>query len=49
MVLLQELVYLIREHCPAPFCLGIKLNSGDYMRPDQGGLVPDEAIKTVEW
>lgn len=49
MRLLQELITVIRKELPHPFIVAVKLNSGDYMRADQGGLMPDEAIGTVEW
>lgn len=44
---LQRLVHEVREICPAPFCLGVKLNSGDYMA--EGGLSQDEALDQVRW
>jgi len=47
MKLLKRLVTEIREICPAPFCLSVKLNSGDYMA--DGGLSQDEASSQVEW
>ncbi|KAH8658793.1 hypothetical protein BGZ60DRAFT_531474 [Tricladium varicosporioides] len=47
MKLLTRLVTEIREECPAPFCLSVKLNSGDYM--DEGGLSTDEALEQVRW
>lgn len=45
--LLQRLVLEIRELCPPPFCLSVKLNSGDYM--EKGGLTQDEALEQVRW
>lgn len=45
--LLQRLVTEIREENPAPFCLSVKLNSGDYM--EEGGLTQDEALEQVRW
>lgn len=45
--LLQRLVTEIRELCPYPFCLSVKLNSGDYM--EHGGLTQDEALEQVRW
>jgi 2,4-dienoyl-CoA reductase-like NADH-dependent reductase (Old Yellow Enzyme family) len=33
--------------CPPPFCLSVKLNSGDYMA--EGGLTTDEALEQVRW
>lgn len=47
MKLLQRLVQEIREKCPPPFCLSVKMNSADYMA--QGGLGQDEALKQVIW
>ena len=35
----------IREMCPPPFCLSVKLNSGNYMK--EGGLSTDEALEQV--
>ncbi|KAL2074101.1 hypothetical protein VTL71DRAFT_7879 [Oculimacula yallundae] len=32
---------------PAPFCLSVKLNSGDCM--EEGGLTQDEALEQVRW
>ncbi|KAH9223942.1 hypothetical protein DL95DRAFT_484754 [Leptodontidium sp. 2 PMI_412] len=46
MKLLKRLVTEIREN-PAPFCLSVKLNSGDYM--EDGGLTQDEALEQVRW
>lgn len=47
MKLLKRLVTEIRDDNPAPFCLSVKLNSGDYM--EQGGLSQDEALEQVRW
>jgi 2,4-dienoyl-CoA reductase-like NADH-dependent reductase (Old Yellow Enzyme family) len=47
MKLLKRLVTEIRAECPAPFCLSVKLNSGDYM--EKGGLSQDEALEQVRW
>ncbi|KUJ06921.1 FMN-linked oxidoreductase [Mollisia scopiformis] len=47
MKLLKRLVTEIREEHPAPFCLSVKLNSGDYMA--KGGLSQDEALEQVRW
>ncbi|KAL5327177.1 hypothetical protein ACEPPN_004869 [Leptodophora sp. 'Broadleaf-Isolate-01'] len=47
MKLLKRLVTEIREENPAPFCLSVKLNSGDYM--EDGGLTQDEALEQVRW
>lgn len=33
--------------CPPPFCLSVKLNSGDYMT--EGGLSTEEAFEQVRW
>lgn len=47
MKLLKRLVTEIRAEHPAPFCLSVKLNSGDYMA--SGGLSCDEALEQVRW
>lgn len=47
MKLLKRLVIEIREENTAPFCLSVKLNSGDYM--EEGGLTQDEALEQVRW
>jgi len=47
MTFLKRLVKEIREACPPPFCLSVKLNSGDYMA--EGGLSMDEALEQVRW
>lgn len=47
MKLLQRLVQEIRQKCPRPYCLSVKLNSADYM--EQGGLGQDEALGQVKW
>lgn len=47
MRLLKRLITEIREENPAPFCLSVKLNSGDYM--EEGGLTQDEALEQVRW
>lgn len=44
---LKRLVTEIREVCPPPFCLSVKLNSGDYMK--DSGLTQDEALEQVRW
>lgn len=44
---LKRLVTEVREVCPSPFCLSVKLNSGDYMA--EGGLSTDEALEQVKW
>jgi hypothetical protein len=43
MKLLKRLVTEIRGEHPAPFCLSVKLNSGDYM--EKGDLSQDEALE----
>lgn len=43
---LKRLVTEIKEVCPLPFCLSVKLNSGDYMV--EGGLTTDEALEQVK-
>lgn len=45
--LLQQIVQAIRDECPAPFCLSVKLNSSDYMT--NGGLDQAEALEQVRW
>lgn len=47
MKLLRRLVEEIRQKCPPPYCLSVKLNSADYM--EQGGLGQTEALEQVEW
>ncbi|RDW83306.1 FMN-linked oxidoreductase-1 [Coleophoma crateriformis] len=47
MKLLKRLVTEIRKEFPPPFCLSVKLNSGDYMA--EGGLSQDEALEQVRW
>ncbi len=47
MAFLKRLVTEIRDVCPPPFCLSVKLNSGDYMA--EGGLSTDEALEQVRW
>lgn len=48
MTLLKRLVTEIRAEHPAPFCLGVKLNSADYMDAGQG-LQQDEGLEQVRW
>ena len=48
MRLLRRLVTEIREVCPAPYCLSVKLNSADYMDKGQG-LEVDEGLEQVRW
>jgi 2,4-dienoyl-CoA reductase-like NADH-dependent reductase (Old Yellow Enzyme family) len=45
---LQRIVIEVREAVGPDFCVGVKLNSGDYMKND-AGLMPDEAIEQVRW
>lgn len=45
--ILQRIFRAIRRDCPVPFCLSMKLNSGDYMA--NGGLDQDEALEHVRW
>lgn len=45
--LLQRIVKEVREVCPAPYCLAVKLNSADYML--EGGLGQEEALEQVRW
>ncbi|KAL8280781.1 hypothetical protein RQP46_006785 [Phenoliferia psychrophenolica] len=45
--LMQRLLEEIREACPLPFCVSVKLNSGDYM--EKGGLTQEEALTQVEY
>jgi 2,4-dienoyl-CoA reductase-like NADH-dependent reductase (Old Yellow Enzyme family) len=47
MTLLKRLVKEIRVRCPPPYCLSVKLNSGDYMA--SGGLQQSEALEQVRW
>ncbi|KAH7360331.1 hypothetical protein BKA65DRAFT_390995 [Rhexocercosporidium sp. MPI-PUGE-AT-0058] len=47
MKLVKRLVVEIREANPAPFCMSVKLNSGDYM--EEGSLTQDEALDQVRW
>lgn len=48
LALLKRLVKEIREICPRPYCLSVKLNSADYM--DTGrGLSTDEGLEQVKW
>ena len=41
-----DILRKIREQLPASFCVGVKLNSSDYV---SGGLTQDEALKHVQW
>ena len=47
LALLKRLIMEIREHCPRPYCLSVKLNSADYMA--SGGLSQDEGLEQVRW
>ncbi|MCJ1395777.1 hypothetical protein MMC18_008663 [Xylographa bjoerkii] len=47
LTLLKRLVREIREVCPPPFCLSVKLNSADYMA--NGGLSQEEGLEQVRW
>ena len=47
LTLLKRLVREIREICPQPYCLSVKLNSADYMA--EGGLSQEEALEQVRW
>lgn len=47
LALLKRLVREIREVCPPPYCLSVKLNSADYMAA--GGLTTDEGLDQVRW
>lgn len=46
--LLQRIVTETRAACPVPFCLSVKLNSGDYMKGGLG-LLQEEALEQVRW
>lgn len=48
MTLLKRLVREVRAMCPAPYCLSVKLNSGDYMEGSEG-LQQEEALEQVRW
>jgi len=48
LALLKRLVKKIREICPRPYCLSVKLNSADYMDVGQG-LSTDEGLEQVRW
>ena len=47
LTLLKRLVREIREVCPSPYCLSVKLNSADYMA--HGGLSQEEGLDQVRW
>ena len=46
--LLKRLVREIRDICPRPYCLSVKLNSADYMAAGSG-LTADEGLEQVRW
>ena len=46
--LLKRLVKEIRDVCPRPYCLSVKLNSADYMATGMG-LSTDEGLEQVKW
>ncbi|KAK3178812.1 hypothetical protein OEA41_000949 [Lepraria neglecta] len=48
LTLLKRLVKEIREICPRPYCLSVKLNSADYMGAGCG-LSTDEGLEQVRW
>lgn len=48
LALLKRLVKEIRDVCPRPFCLSVKLNSADYMAAGVG-LSTDEGLEQVRW
>ncbi|KAK0516035.1 hypothetical protein JMJ35_002069 [Cladonia borealis] len=48
LTLLKRLVKEIREVCPRPYCLSVKLNSADYMAAG-AGLSTDEGLEQVKW
>lgn len=47
MAFLKRLVMEVREVCPPPFRLSIKLNEGNYMAERR--LSADEMLKQVKW
>jgi 2,4-dienoyl-CoA reductase-like NADH-dependent reductase (Old Yellow Enzyme family) len=47
MAILRRLVIELRAVCPPPCCIGVKLNSADYMAV--GGLQQDEALDQLKW
>ena len=47
LTLLKRLVREIRDACPPPYCLSVKLNSADYMTT--GGLSQEEGLQQVRW
>ena len=48
LALLKRLVKEIRDFCPRPYCLSVKLNSADYMATGKG-LSTDEGLEQVRW
>ena len=47
MTFLKRLVTEIRAAHPPPFCVAVKINSGDYLA--SGGLQQEEALEQVRW
>ncbi|MCJ1241908.1 hypothetical protein MMC14_009914 [Varicellaria rhodocarpa] len=47
LTLLKRLVREIRQVCPPPYCLSVKLSSADYMA--EGGSTTDEGLEQVRW
>ncbi len=45
---MKRLVKEIRNVCPRPYCLSVKLNSADYMATGMG-LSTDEGLEQVRW
>ena len=48
LALLKRLVQEIRDVCPRPYCLAVKLNSADYMTTGMG-LSMHEGLEQVRW
>lgn len=48
LTLLKRLIKEIREICPWPYCLSVKLNSADYMSAGSG-LSTDEGLEQVRY
>lgn len=48
LALLKRLVKEIRDVCPRPYCLSVKLNSADYMATGMG-LSTNEGLEQVKW
>lgn len=49
LTLLKRLVTEVRQDCPKPFCVSVKLNSADYMVESAGGLQQNEGLEQVRW